>query len=153
VQLAIHAAFFERFGVPEANDSLTKADEVAIRLIVFQSLDYQLRYQVSEALGLNAEALSAERYFETLAGPSVPQFAYLLRMALAGNSESKRPQSINGWSLRAVAAQGGLDVETIEQAQQKVAHSRGEKVRQRLLDLQQRKERLPAADRSDQVYN
>ncbi|OJV19109.1 MAG: hypothetical protein BGO21_20585 [Dyadobacter sp. 50-39] len=153
VQLAMHTAFIERFGVPEANDSLTKADEVAIRLIVFQSLDYQLRYQVSEALGLNAEALSAERYFETLAGLSQMQFAYMLRMAVAGNSESKRPQSINGWSLRAVAAEGGLDVETIEQTQQKVAHSRGEKVRLRLLELQQRKEQLPAADRSDQVYN
>ncbi|WP_439585732.1 hypothetical protein [Dyadobacter bucti] len=128
VQLAMHAAFFERFGVPEANSPITKADEVAIRLIVFQTLDYQLRYQVSEALGLSGDALSRERYFETLAGLSQTQFAYMLRMAVAGNAESKRPQSINGWSLRAVAAEGGLDVETIEQTQQKVAHSRGEKV-------------------------
>lgn len=153
VQLATHAAFIDRFNLPTGSNALTAADQVALRLIVFQSLDYHLRYQVVEALGLTDDALNEGNYFRTLAGLTDPDFAYMLRMALAGNSQSKMPGNINGWSLRAVATDAGIDVTSIGQAQQKIADARIGKVKQRLKNLQEKKEILVAANRSDQVYS
>lgn len=142
VQTQMHTQFLERFGQPGNNQQLTQADTVAVRLIVFQSLDYHFRREVTDALALDGQSLYEEHFYQTLAGLSDAQFAYMLRMAVAGNSDSKRPDNINGWCLETVAQAAGLDVDAIKAAQQEIADTRKERVEQRVKDLEKKKEKL-----------
>nr|WP_295932957.1 ParB/RepB/Spo0J family partition protein [uncultured Dyadobacter sp.] len=135
IQLVVHSAFLERFTQLDHQTPLTDADQVAVRLIVFQSLDYHVRYQLAEALGFSGQALEKEQFFSTLASLSPAQFAFLVRLSLAGNSASKHPDNITGWCLREVASSAGLDVQAIEQARQQVSGARQAKFEQRLAEL------------------
>ncbi|SDF59444.1 hypothetical protein SAMN04487996_111223 [Dyadobacter soli] len=131
----MHSAFLERLAQMDDQASLTAADRVVVRLIVFQSLDYQLRYQAIEALGLSGHALEKEQFFTSLASLTPAQFAFLVRLSLAGNSASKHPDNISGWCLRELANSAGLDVQKIEQARQQAAQVRMVKFEQRLAEL------------------
>lgn len=137
IQLALHAAFSEGFAQVADEAIYTSADEVAVRLIVFHSLDYQLRYQVIQALGFSADALDKEHFYDTLAQLSPAEFAYMVRASLAGNSASKSPDNINGWCLRAVAENAGLDLAAIERAQQEIAETRSARFQNRLAEIEQ----------------
>ena len=142
VQAEIHKQFIEQFGVPGKEQTLTAADMVAVRLIVFQSLGHSLKSQVAEALNLSGDHLSQEAFFSSFANLTDAQFAYMLRMALAGHPDSKSPDRINGWCLASVAEAAGLDLETIKAAQQEIADGRSERLQQRIKDLEKRKAKL-----------
>jgi ParB/RepB/Spo0J family partition protein len=142
VQAEIHRQFLERLGLPDTEQTLTAADMVAVRLIVFQSLGYTFKNQVAEALGLDDGHLSQEAFFSSFANLTDAQFAYMLRMALAGNPDSKNPGRINGWCLASVAEAAGLDLEAIKTTQQETSDSRSERLQQRIKDLEKRKAKL-----------
>ncbi len=137
IQLALHAAFSERFAQLVGEAIYTSADEVAVRLIVFHSLDYQLRYQVIQALGFSSNALDKEHFYDTLAQLSPAQFGYMVRASLAGNSASKSTDNISGWCLRVVAENAGIDLAAIEQTQQALADTRSAKFQKRLAEIEQ----------------
>jgi ParB/RepB/Spo0J family partition protein len=142
VQLQMHSQFLERFSNLEHNTEMTAADHVAVRLIVFQSLDYHVRHDVEHALGLDGDSLGKDHFFETLSGLTDAQFAYMVRTALAGNASSNKPGNINAWCLTSVAEAAGLDVEAIRQAQQQIAQERQERVAERIKEMEKRRQKL-----------
>jgi hypothetical protein len=66
----------------------------------------------------------------------------MVRMALAGNRDSKRPSNISGWCLTSIAEAAGLDMQSIRKAQQEIADTRKERIEQRIKDLEKKKEKL-----------
>lgn len=143
VQAKIHEQFFEQFSSPENNVSLTYADEMAVRLIVYQSLNYSVRHRVDEVLFKDLdEPLSKENFSRNLQVLTDSQFSYLIRMAVAANYDSKSPNYITGWCLYEMAQAAGLDVDNIETQQQTIAAERQAKADARIKDLEHRKEQM-----------
>lgn len=143
VQSKIHEQFSGQFGEAENNSGLTEADLMGVRLIVYHSLNYSVRHQVSQAIFNGDETLlSKEHFSQTLKDLTDAQFSYLIRMAIAGNPDSKSPNYITGWCLYEMAQAAGMDVGAIERQQQAVAEERQNKADARIKDLEIRKGRL-----------
>lgn len=146
VQAKIHEEFFEQFSNPENNVGLTYADKMAVRLIVYQSLNYSVRHRVDEVLFKDIEQpLSKEQFSRSLQSLTDQQFSYLIRMAVAANPDSKSPNYITGWCLYEMAQAAGLDVVSIEAGQQTIATERKGKAGARIKDLEHRKEQMQVA--------
>lgn len=150
IQLEMYAQFFDRFGELEHNTGMTAADKVALRLIVFQALDYNVRHDVEKVLGMLGDSLEKDHFFETLSGLTEAQFTYMVRMALFGNTSSKHPDNIDGWCLMGIAEQAGLDVDAIRAAQQQIAETRQVRTDARIKELEQRREILAALEAQQQ---
>lgn len=145
IQQEIHRQFLATLFDPQASCTLTQADAIAARLIIYQSLDYSVRYKVDEVLfgekdhyhPGNSSEKNQQRY-EQLAALTNEQLSFLIRCAVAGKSESKLPGNINAHCLYAVAAEAGTDLVSIEAAQQTIAAKRGETAHARIADMQER---------------
>jgi ParB family chromosome partitioning protein len=145
VQLNVHKQFEEKIKSWENNEGLTNADLVAVRLLVYQSLDYSSRQEVTGVLfeGMDKYAENSnELFYEKLQSLSDQQFSYLIRMAIAGKSESKYPNNETGFVLYRVAAEAGVDVIKIEQEQEEKATKRNDRMKARVKELQKKAERL-----------
>ena len=118
--------------------SLTECDRIAARLLVYQSLDYSSRSQVDEKLFKKVKEVN----FEVLKKLTDKEYSYLIRMALAGKSDSKYPTSVTGITLYKVAEAAKVDVKKIEVDQKGKAEARAERVKGRVSDLQKRKGKL-----------
>lgn len=68
--------------------------------------------------------------------------AYMVRMAIAGKSESKTPDNPLGYCLYKQAADAGINVAAIEQEQQQKADERKGRLDIRLLELNHRIEKM-----------
>jgi ParB/RepB/Spo0J family partition protein len=117
---------------------LTESDRVAARLLVYQSLDYNSRSRVDQTLFKKVKEVN----FEVLRKLTDKEYSYLIRMALAGKSDSKYPTSETGITLYKVAEAAGVDVRKIEAEQKSKAEERAGRVKDRLSDLQKRKVKL-----------
>jgi ParB family chromosome partitioning protein len=98
----------------------TEADLVAVRLILFQSLDFSTRNTVLQSLFIENEKFDYrdnEQLYRQLENLSEDQFAYLIRMAVASKSDSKNPKSETAYFLYKMAEQAGLQLEEIENKQ------------------------------------
>jgi ParB family chromosome partitioning protein len=117
---------------------LTENDRVAARLLVYQSLDYSSREKVNATLFKRIKEVN----FEALSKLTDKEYSYLIRMALAGKSDSKFPDSVTGITLYKVAEAAKVDVKKIEADQKSKAEARAERVKGRVSDLQKRKGKL-----------
>lgn len=145
VQKTVHHEFEEKACDPAAIKRLTDCDKVAARLLVYQSLDFSGREKVNIVLFKKVTGYgkqSSEKFYEALKLLTDAQYSYLIRMALAGKSDSKYPSSETGITLYRVAEAGGIDVKKIETDQQGKADARAGRVKDRLKDLQKRKSKL-----------
>ncbi|HMH35249.1 MAG TPA: hypothetical protein VK543_19575, partial [Puia sp.] len=144
VQLKVHESFCAL--IQNANDSIsmTTADWVAVRLIIYQSLEYSTRNKVSVTLfsGNETAPEQKENLYEMLGNLTDEQFGYLIRMAVAGNSESKSPNCEKGYFLYQMAAGIGMDIAGIEKEQQRKAEARLEKQEDKIESLQKRIKKL-----------
>jgi ParB family chromosome partitioning protein len=145
IQLKIHEQFTETFKVLENNEGLTAADLVALRLMVYQSLDYSGRQEVNRVLFEETgkqEENANESFYEKLQSLTDGQFSYLIRMAIACKSESKYPKNETGFVLYKVAADAGIDVQKIEQEQQEKAEARSDRMKTRIKELEKKAVKL-----------
>ncbi|MBE9598696.1 ParB/RepB/Spo0J family partition protein [Pedobacter sp. MC2016-24] len=146
IQIELHTQFNEAVKTSTLIPGLTPADHTAIRLFVYQSLDWQSRQAVDKVLFPakdNGDNFTAnEQKLAALANLTDEQFAFMTRSALAGRSDSKTAGYITAVCLYQVAKESGLDVAAIEQAQQAKATERQENIEVRVKDLEKRKARL-----------
>lgn len=145
VQKMIHQEFEENACDPAAIKRLTDCDKVAARLLVYQSLDFSNREKVNSVLFKKVTGYgeqSSEKFYEALKALAHQQYSYMIRMAIAGKSDSKYPNNDTGITLYKVAASAGIDVKKIETDQQDKAQARAGRVKDRLKDLQKRKGKL-----------
>ncbi|MNK11862.1 Chromosome-partitioning protein Spo0J [compost metagenome] len=142
IQMELHTKFNEAVKTNTLTPGLTAADLTAIRLFVYQSLDWQSRQAVDKVLFNNDKISDNEQKLAALTNLTDEQFAFMTRSALAGRSDSKTAGYINAVCLYQVAKESGLDVAAIEQAQQAKATERQDNIEVRVKDLEKRKARL-----------
>lgn len=145
IQLEVHKQFEEKIKKLENNEGLSNADLIAVRLLVYQSLDYNSRQEVDAVLfeGMDKHAEnSKELFYQKLQSLTEGQFSYMTRMAIAGKSESKYPNNQTGLVLYRVAAEAGIDVLQIEQEQEEKVSKRNDKMKARIKELEKKTEKL-----------
>lgn len=141
VQLTVHSSFSEFAQKAENNTKLTKADQTGARLVIYQSLDYHSKQEVTKTLltGKGKKAVKTDKdLFERLGSLSNSDFAYLIRMAVCGKSDSKYPNQEAGYFLYRMATEAGIPVKTIEDAQKQKREERKEKQKVKLQELQKK---------------
>ena len=143
VQLEVHTQFSEGLAGATLTAGLTDADKTAIRFMVYQGLTYQNRHTVEAALFPKGFKDNAQ-FFEKLAALTDEQMAYLIRMVISGNGESKTASFRHAHCLYQMAAGAGIDVGAIEAAQTDKAEEREKKLKERIKGLQQRIKKLKA---------
>lgn len=145
IQSKVHQQFTERCKVLENNEGLTPADLVALRLMIYQSLDYSGRQEVNRVLFEEMEEREGnvnESFYQKLQSLTDGQFSYLIRMAIACKSESKYPNNETGFVLYKMAADAGIDVIRIEQEQQEKAEARSDRMKARIKELEKKTAKL-----------
>lgn len=145
VQLEVHKQVEEFACDMTTIKKLTDYDQVAARLLVYQSLDFNGREKVNQTLFKKVKGYGkdhAAKMVEALKGLTNPQYSYLIRLSLAGKSDSKYPDNDTGVALYKVAEAAGMDVKKIESDQKGKADARARRVKIRLTDLQKRKSKL-----------
>lgn len=145
IQTKVHQQFTEKFKVLENNEGLTAADLTALRLMVYQSLDYSGRQEVNRILFEETEKQEEnanESFYQKLQSLTDQQFSYLIRMAISCKSESKYPNNETGFILYKVAADAGIDVIKIEQEQEEKAEARNDRMKARIKELEKKVAKL-----------
>ncbi len=105
--------------------NLTEADVMATRWLLFDSLTYYVRHDVEQYLKISPhDARNPKAVYEAIRNLTDAQFAFLVRMALAGNAASKLPTSMAGYFMRQVAEGAGVNLTAIEETQEKRAQTR-----------------------------
>ncbi|RWU08183.1 ParB/RepB/Spo0J family partition protein [Pedobacter chitinilyticus] len=145
VQAAVHHQFAEHYQQLEHNLEQTDADTCALRLLIFEGLDYHSRNKVKATIFDQQpdEAMDEqEATYQALCNLTLQQHLLLVRMALAAKPESKLPRSQAAYTLYKVAEQSGLDVVAIENAQQEIAEARKARMETKVALLDKKVERL-----------
>lgn len=139
IQLKVHEQFSAQLVETKSSIAFTDADQVATRLLVYQSLDYSGRSHIDKLLFSDkATNKSNEVFYQSLANLTTEQFSYLVRMAIASKSESKYPTNLTAYTFYKVASEAGLNVALIEEEQAGKAKDRCAKIAVRLKDLKSR---------------
>jgi ParB family chromosome partitioning protein len=150
VQRTVHDRFREKLAGTETPPESTPQDQVGIRLLVYQALNYAAREDFHERFPRQEEEPS--RLAEWLTQLTDAQVAYMTRLALRCHSDVKNPLTDTGDTLRLMAEGIGVDVAGIRSAQDKIAEIRSTKANDRLAALQKRIDELqPIAVTSDQA--
>ena len=139
VQLTVHNSFSEFARKAENNTKLTKADQTGARLVIYQSLDYQSKQEVTKTLmtGKGKKAIKTDKdLFERLSNLSNSEFAYLIRMAVCCRSDSKYPNQEAGYFLYRMATEAGIPVKDIEKGQRQKREERKAKQKIKIQELQ-----------------
>lgn len=148
IQGVLHTQFCEAVKASTLTPGLTAADLTAVRLFIYQSLDWGSKHTVDAVLfssKKNKDSITThEQKLAALANLTDEQFAFLIRSVVAGKSESKTAGTISALCLHQVATESGLDVPAIEQAQQAIAIERQDKAEVRIKELEKRKDRIQA---------
>lgn len=142
VQEKIHEDFVTNIKESVEMPKLTQEDLIAARLMVYQSLNYEVKSRIDNRFfaGLGWNDHSA--FKEKLTQLTDEQYSFLIRSAIGGNSESKIPENLTGIIFRQVAAAAGQNLDTIENAQQEKATIRQSKLELRIAELEKRIEQL-----------
>jgi ParB family chromosome partitioning protein len=142
IQLKLHEQFGERFGSIE-NNQLTAVDQLAERLIIYQSMDFSTHELVDTALfGKKPPYETRENLLERLAALNEQQWAFLVRMALWGKSDSKFPRNASADCLCQLATAAGLNVAALEKEQEKKAKERAARLKEKIAELEKRIEKM-----------
>jgi ParB family chromosome partitioning protein len=142
IQLQVHEQFLSQHAGEEPMQQPTAADHVCARLVIYQSLDYSVRNAVNRILFSDNDISDHQQFYDILANLPEGQYAFLIRMAVAGKSDSKFPNNITSFSLVQLAKASGLDVDAIEEAQQDKATARQEKMELRIKELEKKIEKM-----------
>jgi len=145
IQLNIHESFIKSNDSPSDVNSLTEADLIAARLLVYQSLDWSAKRRADAVLFETETEDKTLSLYERLAFLTELQYSYLIRLAVSTKSESKLPAYPTGDALRRIASAAGTDIEGIVQAQQEKAKARDARLTERLAELQKKIELLMPA--------
>jgi ParB family chromosome partitioning protein len=144
VQLGVHDAFSTH--IAEAgNNTLTNADITAARLLIYQSVGYSSRQTLNAAIippKEDNEITYSEHLYNVLSKLSEQQFSYLIRVAIASQSESKNPGYETGYFLYKTAEGAGVNVARIEEQQQQKVKDREDKQQIRIKELEMKIDRL-----------
>ena len=143
VQLTVHSQFTEFVSKGEDGSTLTAADMAGARLIIFQSLDYHTKQEVTQYLlsekGKRKSADdSLELLYQRLSTLTEQEFSYLIRRAVCCKSEAKYPLQQAGYFLYQMAKEAGLDVKGIEDAQADKSKERKEKQKTKIKELEKK---------------
>jgi ParB family transcriptional regulator, chromosome partitioning protein len=141
VQLTVHNCFSEFVRKAENNTKLTKADQTGARLVIYQSLDYHTKQEVTKTLftGKGKKVVKTDKdLFERFGNLSNGELAYLIRMAVCGKSDSKYPDQEAGYFLYRMATEAGIQVKNIEEAQKQKQVVRKEKQKVKIQELQKK---------------
>ena len=140
IQLAVHEQFSSEIESVSNITSLTTADEVAARLLIYQSLNYYTRSKVGTQLFSSTEEDNGKNenqlLYEKLATLTDIQYSYLIRNAITCQADSKFLLNVTGYSLYKQAEGAGLNVEAIEHAQEQKAITREAKQLERIKELE-----------------
>lgn len=148
VQVQVHEQFSEMLKQPDPVCKITDADRVAIRLLVFQSLDYSAQQYFSKLLLSKTESeemSSNDNFYTGLSQLGEDDFALMIRKVIRNKSESTYPTHITGYCLYKMAEASGVDVTAIEKQQQEKVNDREEKMNLKIKDVEKRIERLKTA--------
>lgn len=139
VQLSVHAAFTEQNQGLTKVKALTKADQACAKWIVFMSMGYQQKQVAIKQLFPKLKdfyQLDRDKKFQEISKLSDKQFAYIIRLVLAGMPDSKMPRVDTSYFLYQAALESGVDLQTIEKDQEEKAKVREERTKERIADLQ-----------------
>jgi ParB family chromosome partitioning protein len=148
VQLTVHNLLSQHATELDNNKTLTSADMIGARLIIFYSLDYSAREKVRTVLfpkNKSHDLISCEKVFEVMGNLTEQQFSYLIRMAICSKSESKYPLQDAGYFLLQIAKEAGLPVEEIEKKQATKAKERKNKQEEKIEDLKKKINKIKKA--------
>jgi ParB/RepB/Spo0J family partition protein len=146
VQLLVHQELTQLTAIQNEDRKLTMADEIAARLLIYQSLDYSSRRVVNETLFSKMSETSPEiTFYEQLAGLTESQYSFLIRMTIAGKADSKFPHNDTGKILYKVAEEAGVNVQLITEGQEQKRKEREDKYKNRIKELETKMEKLKEA--------
>lgn len=148
IQLATHEQFDK--GVQQAfYNECTPADLTAARYLIYRSLDYTRRQAFKELLlGAEVGYSEPEDFYKHLRDMDSYEYAYLIRLALLSQSDSKIPGTIMAEALTEAATHAGVPVTVIEQGQQSKADTRQERKQVRILLLEKKIAKLEQTEQA-----
>jgi len=149
IQEQVHDKFKAQvLSFPEIRQTLTQADHVALRLIVYQALGWESKSFVEDAIMPDMDLSSRrnkENLYNALAAITDEQFCFMIRAVLSGDGQSKYPGNVTGYALYQCADASGIDVNSICKEQQEKATIRGEKKEEKIQALEKRIEKMKQA--------
>ncbi len=148
VQKNVHDHFTGKLASDEILPELTAQDQVGIRLLVYQALDYSAeadfhQFAPRKDKGQQKEDIPLTEWLARLTGAQV---AFMIRLAIRCHKEVKNPTTDASDALRLMAEGVGVDVNEIRTAQEKIAATRSSKAGERLAALQKRVEASQAKE-------
>lgn len=144
VQMSIHKHFTARLNAKDVLPELTAQDQIGIRLLIYQALNYGARVSIEARIPRREADGDRKPYPLTdwLARMTDAQVALMAREALSCHQEARNPKTDTGKALLLMAEGIGLDVAAVQAAQAKFAETRSNRVSDRLTALQQRVDSL-----------
>jgi len=138
IQKEIHAQFNQRLTDPTAPATLTPGDQLGIRLLIYQSLDYQGREKLHELTPYEEESEDGKRMPLTdwLDALTEAQVALMTRIAIHHKSEALLPGKPTAMALVRMATDIGVEVPAIRAAQDKVSAGRQTRIKDRIIGLE-----------------
>jgi ParB/RepB/Spo0J family partition protein len=127
VQTEIYDNFSNQLKDNPRSKSLTIADQVCSRFLIFQSLSYNAEQSFLKRLfpkTKDTDAISSATLFEKFKTLDKLEFSYLIRIALLQNPDSKNSKSRLGYILEQVAEAAGINIKAIKEKQAEVAKER-----------------------------
>lgn len=136
IQKTVHTRFTGMLAGDEALPDFTAQDQIGIRLLIYQALNYSAREDLHKRIPREEEDPSP--LTEWLARLTEAQVANMTRLAIRCHNAATNPISDTGDALRLMAEGVGVDVAGIRAAQEKIAATRSSKANDRLSALQKR---------------
>jgi ParB/RepB/Spo0J family partition protein len=134
VQQQVREVFIAQVENSDAHPEFTLTDLTAAILLVYQSMNWSSRQQVDEKLFPNGQ----ENVYEAIKALSEPQYAQLVRMAIAAAGESTLPSHPTGVALVDLAKVAGVNVSDIEDRQRQKAAERSQRQEQKIAELEKK---------------
>ena len=127
------------------NAQMTQEDILCMRLLVYESLDFQSRQRINEILNKKSENIDEKNdvsLHTALGLLSEAEFCFMIRMALSCSMNSRYLEGSAAHFIRQAAIACGVDVAGIELAQQEITDARTDRLATRKHELTRMKERL-----------
>lgn len=144
-QERVHELTIEKIATPD-DLVLTPAHKAATRLLLLKSFDWNNKNRVWTTLFSNNEADEPETLFNAVLNLNEAQTAWLIGQALACKSDSKSPDTIEGYFLRQLAIAAGVDVAAVDADTEAKAKERQEKNKTKILFFEHKKGMLESKE-------
>jgi hypothetical protein len=140
VQKIVHDRLATQLQGEVDHHAATAQDQVAMRMLIYQSLDYMGKDALHDRLPYEEQREDGSRYLLTdwLIQLTETQVAFMARLAVHHKSEATNPTSDTGQVLVMISEGIGIDVAGVRADQQKLADNRTSKANDRLNSLERR---------------